>query len=666
MASRRNLVYLVMAGAVLLAGAAIVGVVAPPSGLVMSPPTSTPLPPPAPAVTPPASLAELADDYPELAHILTDPELDSVYKEFLLAYQEGGTEAALELARQRGLLTPEGDIRVTLLLDTEDSTALQEQLEAVGVTVVAAYEDRINVAVPMALVEAELQSADPGGIFHRLTGLDHVIAVRLPEVRTPDQGGVVAGEGVGLIGAGPWHAAGLTGQGIRVGILDLGFADYQSLLGVELPDQVTVQTFGWIDRYEVHGTACAEIVHEIAPGAELFFAWYDGSDPAFGEAIDWLLAEGVQVISHSAGGLVGPRDGSEWDARQVDRVAEQGVLWINSSGNDALSHYRGSFADSDGDGVHEFAPGEESLTLFVYGQGYLTIALQWDDVWDAANQDYNLFLYDVSGNLLASSQNAQAGGLGHDPVERIQFDPSGAFAYLSVVAGNATGSATLDIYVDGAEVAYPQAGYSIRPPGDAVGSLTVGAVNWWDDTLADYSSQGPTDDGRLKPEISAPTGVSGVVYGSRGFDGTSASAPHVAGAAALVWQAFPEFGRQQVSDYLLSHAADLGPAGPDTGYGYGRLQLPGPPLPGSEVATPQATVPLASPAPLEGGLSTPTPVTYVTPVVAGPSSGDGGMRVVLSPTDLLLGGMICAGGGLLLVGGVGLLLLWLGARWLAR
>ena len=123
-------------------------------------------------ITPPQSLAELAEQYPALAPILTDPELDSVYKEFLIAYEEGGMDAARELAQQRDMLTPQGDVAVTLILDTEDHAALKAQLAAAGVTVASAYRDRVNVAVPLALIEAQLQTEAPGAIFDQLTELD--------------------------------------------------------------------------------------------------------------------------------------------------------------------------------------------------------------------------------------------------------------------------------------------------------------------------------------------------------------------------------------------------------------------------------------------------------------------------------------------------------------
>jgi subtilisin family serine protease len=632
-------------------------------------------PGPVPEITPPASLDELAEQYPELAPILTDPELGSVYKEFLLAFQEGGAQAAQEMARKRGMLTPEGDIRVTLVLDTEAHAPLAAQLEAAGVTVVSAYRDRVNVAVPMDLIEAQLQAGDFGAIFTQLTELEHVIAVELPETRVPDQG-AIEGEGVALVDADVWHQAGLTGAGLRIGVLDLGFEGHQSLLGIELPDEVPVATFGWYDEEEVHGTACAEIVHEVAPGAELIFAWYDGSDAAFGEAIDWLLGQGVDIISHSAGGLIGPRDGSEWDAQVVDDVAAQGVLWVNSAGNEGLAHYRGTFTDDDGDYFHEFTPGDEMLAL--YNNGFVKVVLSWDDDWEQASQDYELYLYDADGNQLAASQDEQSGQIGHEPVEGIMYDTGGETVYAVVEAYDVDGSATLDIFVYGADVEHPSPDHSICPPGDAVGSLTVGAVNWWDDMLAEYSSQGPTSDGRLKPEISAPAGVSGSTYGDRGFDGTSASCPHTAGAAALVWQAHPEFSRQEVFDFLLNHALDLGPSGPDTGYGYGRLQLPeapSAPPPTPEPATPTPTTgttpvspPSATPTSTPAPLSTPTPFDYVTPTPAPPPPpvgagiGAGETLLALTGVGLLVGGLGCAGAGLLLVGAVGLVTMGRRAR----
>ena len=77
-------------------------------------------------------------------------------------------------------------------------------------------------------------------------------------------------------------------------------------------------------------------------------------------------------------------------------------------------------------------------------------------------------------------------------------------------------------------------------PGDARGSFSVGAFDVTSLLPESYSSEGPTDDGRLKPDIAAPTNVL-ITPGDPESDavnacgGTSCAAPHVGGAAALLW-----------------------------------------------------------------------------------------------------------------------------------
>lgn len=635
---RRAAILLGVGAVLLIAGAVGFFLVARP--MLYPAQTPTPLPPPSAtprptfepsslAFTPPPSLEDLAAQYPEIAPLLLDPELSSVYKEFLAAYQTGGIEAARELAARRGILDSSDRVRLTLQLDSDDPAvveALSAELKANGAEVLGVYQNKMDIGIPVVVIEAAARQ-NPGAIFAGLTQLDHVVRVSLP-IRNQPRDDPVIGEGVNWTGADLWHQVGRTGKGIKIGILDLGFKGYKELLGSGLPASVVAMSFVPGEEPEdaatVHGAACAEIIHEMAPDAELYLAYYDGGDVGFGQAVDWLLSQGVQIISHSAGGSLGPMDGTESDAVIVDWVTSQGILWVNASGNEADVHYHGVFTDNNGDGWHEFPDGEDNIGLMTGANGAYII-LNWDD-WAEISQDFDLYVFDEQGNLIGASEDAQTGGAGQYAAEGV-FDWSvseGTILYAAIRSNNATRAVTFDMYIGGYEIEFPVAEYSLTHPGDARTSFTVGAIEGVDNLLAEYSSQGPTGDGRMKPEISAPAGVTTVSYAPEAFHGTSASTPHVAGAAALVWAENPTFTADQVKQYLLDNALDLGAAGPDNQTGYGALHLP----------TPPGAVPIA-------------PVT-------GSESADSSSALAAVAIATLCGGFFCCGGALVLVGGVAL------------
>lgn len=607
----------------------------------------------APPATP-ITLEDLAAEYPELSEILQDPKLDSVYKDFLVAYQEGGEDAAIELARKRGLLNANGDLRLTLELDTTDTAALQAELEASGILVTAVSGNLMDVAIPMPMLETMMAAGGAQDLLAGITNLPHIRRIRLPKVSIVDQGGVRT-ESVPRIGALDWQTAGITGKGVRVGVLDLGFDGYKPLLGVDLPPSVTARSFivgKEIDQAGTpHGTAVAEIIHDIAPDAELFFAAYE-TDVEERQAVEWLLSQGVRIISHSAGSIYGPMDGSTEEAKWVDSIVEGGVLWVNSAGNTGYTHYRAAFTDTDGDGYHEFSPGDEMMGFIPDGQTVLVV--NWDD-WGRGTEDLDLYIYDPNGEEIASSTNVQAGP-GDDSAEGVVYNfPDSRTYYVAFYAKNITRPVVMDFFMRSGEIEYYTPEHSVTTPGDAKRALTVGAVNWSDDALEDYSSRGPTNDNRLKPELSAPAGISSAVYAST-WIGTSASTPHVSGAAALVLQAFPNYTPDQVSDFLKSRALDLGGSGPDNNFGYGRLSLGAPPdLSALVVATPTplpTATPTQSPA---TGEPTLTPTVTSTPErrdLTTPEPGDTGtaglvvglLACVVLPAVLGLGGIGVVGG----------------------
>jgi subtilisin family serine protease len=567
-------------------------------------------------VTPPPSLAEIAaevrPEFPELADLLENPELGSAYKDFYLAYQRGGPQTALALARQRGMLNDADEIVMTLVLDTENSAALIAELAAEGVTVSESFGNLVNIAIPISLVEAQIQSESPELIVDRITNLEHVIRVQLPHKATIKQTGV-QGQGVNVTFADGWHAQGITGKGVKVGILDLGFAGYQGLLGQELPATVTVEMFG-DDSYfasEVHGTAVAEIVHEMAPDAELYLAYYDGSDAAMGRAVTWLLDQDVDIISNSTGSNgLSPMNGTGFAAELVDQVRDAGIFWVNAAGNEATNHYRGAYRDSDGDNFHEFLPDTPGLPFVPFGPGFqTTIVLSWDD-WLNVDQDYELILYDSEGTALAKSEDAQSGQPGEMPAEGLVYEFEDTEIYLLSIEnydGQARGDAIFDLFIHEGEM-HPDfmvAEASLSSPSDARGAFAVGAVNWADDVLEAYSSQGPTADGRIKPDLAAPSVVDTASYAPEAFDGTSAAAPHVSGAAALILQAQPGSSPDEIATLLQERALDLGPPGPDNGFGVGRLSLGAAPNnPGTLVETPR-TQPTSTGRPPEAAVGLP-------------------------------------------------------------
>ncbi len=132
--------------------------------------------------------------------------------------------------------------------------------------------------------------------------------------------------------------------------------------------------------------------------------------------------------------------------------------------------------------------------------------------------------------------------------------------------------------------------YSTAPPATAKNHIAVGALNSNDDSMTTFSSWGPTDDGRLKPDISGPGCQSnddnGVTSASNGSDtsysvlcGTSMASPTVCGVAALMMQDFrgrfpslPDFRNSTLKALLAHTAVDLGNVGPDYQFGYGSVR----------------------------------------------------------------------------------------------
>jgi hypothetical protein len=137
---------------------------------------------------------------------------------------------------------------------------------------------------------------------------------------------------------------------------------------------------------------------------------------------------------------------------------------------------------------------------------------------------------------------------------------------------------------------FPSPYHSTAPPACAKNHITVGALNSNDDSVTTFTSFGPADDGRMKPDISAPGCQSNEDNGvtscssSGGYTvkcGTSMASPTVCGIGALILQDYrqqypgqPDF-RNSTLKVLLAHTAvDLFNPGPDYQTGYGSVRAP--------------------------------------------------------------------------------------------
>lgn len=115
-----------------------------------------------------------------------------------------------------------------------------------------------------------------------------------------------------------------------------------------------------------------------------------------------------------------------------------------------------------------------------------------------------------------------------------------------------------------------EAWHYVSAPADAINALAIGAVKS-DETYAAFSSQGPTSDGRVKPDVTAQgqnpyvSDVSGNITNSG--SGTSYSGPIIAGMVACLWQALPTKTNQQIKQ-LITQSADRYTE-PTAQYGYG-------------------------------------------------------------------------------------------------
>jgi hypothetical protein len=440
----------------------------------------------------------------------------------------------------------------------------------------------------------------PGVAFIRppLRASEPVIPTAGQPIRAPATPSVI-GEEVNFTNASAWHANGHKGQGVKVAIVD--FFDYdfwanaQQAGELPAPAGTFCQANGaacdiWASG-NPHGEGVAEIVHEMAPNAQLYLATaFSTAD--LGAAVNYFFAQGVDIVTRSlTSEYDGPGDGTGGIDNVINNAAANQITWFNSAGNTAGrsgsyqgSYWRGSWSDPDSDRWINFTPTDEAIGFTC---GFIN-GVRWND-WGAGRTDYDIYVYDDPdlNTLVGSSQNDQTNGappLEHPSYTCNQADPTDFMIIYLWDSGYTAADDTIEFMTNGLGIEYWQNPYSITGPGAdtaSPGALSIGAIDPANGaTIAPYSSQGPSNDERTLPDISAVACVASYTYYPGCFAGTSASTPVAAGAAALVFGAGLATVPTQLKTYLKTSAfVDRGAAGPDNVYGVGELVLPAPPSP---------------------------------------------------------------------------------------
>ena len=458
---------------------------------------------------------------------------------------------------------------ITLILsDPGKQQGLARAIVASGVKIERQSRSLYQVRMPAGKVKAFLNKMPQG------------ITARLPY---PHSTNTVTSQGVDLTGAGDMHNLTFDGTGVKIGIIDLGFASLSTSqaanelpptgVGLSIIDYTGTGT-GGIN----HGTNVAEIVHDMAPGAELYLAKI-ATSLELEEAVNDMITSGVQVINHSVGWYGAAFYDGTGPLCDITSTADtSGIIWTNSAGNARLQHYLGNFTDSDSTLSHEFATAQNYNTIYANSGSTYTFVLNWD-AYPSTSVDYDLFLYDddpaAGGNIVASSTNAQSGKGPSNfptPYEAITYTATTTDTLYIVVTkeDSATANLPLSLFTLSGSLGIQTRSSSLLQPADCTSALAVGATDLSD--LPEYfSSEGPTVDGRNKPEISGPDRV--ITSLSTSFAGTSASSPHVAGALAQLIQQNPGFNQTQIQDLLIETSHDVNIAGFDDRTGNGRFSL---------------------------------------------------------------------------------------------
>ena len=412
--------------------------------------------------------------------------------------------------------------------------------------------------------------------------------------------GTMTTEGDMVLMADVLQQIGFDGRGVRVGVISDGANNRaEAAANEDLPDAITV--FGVCTPSGVttcnEGTAMLEIVHDLAPGAELAIGTLQidssGTSLAFIDRVESLSRSfGADIIVDDIGFFQEPYFEDGPVARKVKQAVDDGVIYTSSAGNGAQDHYEADFIATTFRNVqvHDFgaAAGQASdatMDVLVGVGGLVVVTLQWSDAFGSSGNDYDIYILDEFGNISPGGNDTQNGD--DDPLESTFWvNPSNTIARAEIIVVQHRGESRrlemlFQLFQRDSRIAeYAVPAGSVFGHAAVSGVLAAAAANArTPDIIEIFSAQGPaeifhpTRETRSKPDVTSVDGVqvSGVGGFPTRFFGTSAAAPHVAGVAALLREAAPSATAVEIGDALTASAVDLGPEGPDFTFGAGRI-----------------------------------------------------------------------------------------------
>ena len=503
--------------------------------------------------------------------------LDASLRDLCRIYEAEGSQAASEFCHARNLDLTLNGVKVELTFRAGFRPANIPDLifERCGAKVVSRSRSCLILSVPITRLQCLSEDLRP--------------FARLHQPRRINQD--VVSQGVTVAGADTFHTFGLHGFGARAAVIDLSFHGWQAAVEAEeLPAEPELVNFTEheMDEGNVHGTLCAEIIHDMAPLAEITLIQIEDT-PGFENALQYCLDNGIQIVSVSLGWLGSNGDyyrGNDLVSQLVNEASEAGLFISQSAGNYANGNrMRSIFPARENGDYYRWSNGEIYSLIYGFGAQFAEgvtffLSLSWDDFPESdQNLDLELWhLVDEDEWVMVAESNIEQDGddLPEETIEFVVEDPGRYSVRILAVEIDTDVDFTLICNYNIAD--YTVEG-SIGIPGLAEGAFTVGAKRYqhWNDPNRGvwfYSSRGPTYDGRLKPDI---TGMDYVTLFSqeRAFLGTSAAAPHVAGTAALLISYNSELTTDELKDLIREQALDILEEGPDNVSGFGELHIRG-------------------------------------------------------------------------------------------